>query len=76
MKAVLEFDLDNVDDKIAHLKAIKSSDMASCLFEIYHNAKRHFKHRSLTEEQESILNEVFESIYNEIEGKNILDILE
>lgn len=34
MKAELHFDLDNQDDKIAHLRCVKALDMACALFEI------------------------------------------
>lgn len=40
MKAVLKFDLDDFDDRQAHLRCIKSSDMASAFFEIMHNVKK------------------------------------
>jgi len=37
MKAVLEFDLDDADDMRAHLRAVKSLDMALVLWEILYN---------------------------------------
>lgn len=37
MKAILEFDLNDSDDEIAHKRCIKSTDMAIILFEILHN---------------------------------------
>ena len=40
MKAILEFDLENPDDKRAHLRAIKSLDMAIVLFQMTANAYR------------------------------------
>jgi len=40
MKATLEFDLDNVDDKMAHQRCVKSLDMALVLWEIKHNLER------------------------------------
>ena len=39
-KATLEFDLNDSDDMIAHLRAIKSLDMAMALWEIVHNTKK------------------------------------
>ncbi len=39
-KAILEFDLTDPDDKQAHLRAVKSFDMASALWEITHNTKK------------------------------------
>lgn len=45
MVAKLEFDLDNPDDKIAHMRCIKSTDMAIVLFEIVHNLKNKLESR-------------------------------
>ncbi len=40
MKATLEFNLEDPDDRMAHLRAIKSTDMAIALFEIMANTKK------------------------------------
>lgn len=45
MKAILEFDLDNPDDKEAHLRCIKSTDMASVLFEFTANSRKRIINR-------------------------------
>ena len=34
MKATLSFDLDDYDDRIAHMRAVKSLDMALALYDI------------------------------------------
>ena len=34
MKAILEFDLNDPDDRMAHLRCIKATDMALALFDI------------------------------------------
>ena len=39
-KATLEFDLNDFDDKQAHLRAVKSFDMAGALWDITHNTKK------------------------------------
>jgi len=39
-KAILEFDLNDHDDKMAHLRCVKSIDMALVLFEISYNLKK------------------------------------
>jgi hypothetical protein len=39
-KATLEYDLNEPDDVIAHLRAVKSLDMAIALWEIVHNTKK------------------------------------
>ena len=37
MKAILEFDLNDPDDRMDHLRCIKSLDMACVLFELTYN---------------------------------------
>lgn len=39
MKAILEFDLNDHDDRRAHLRCVKSTDMAIVLFEILNNLR-------------------------------------
>lgn len=40
MKATLEFDLNDPDDRMDHFRCVKSLDMAIVLFEILHNTKK------------------------------------
>ena len=40
MKAKLEFDLDDVDDRMAHLRCVKSTDMALVLWEMSLNMRK------------------------------------
>ena len=40
MKAILEYNLNERDDIKAHLRAVKSLDMAVALWEITHNTKK------------------------------------
>ena len=37
MKAIIEFNLDNPDDKMAHLRCVTSLEMALVIFECLHN---------------------------------------
>jgi len=39
-KGILEFDLNDMDDSRAHLRAVKSLDMALVLWEMAHNTKK------------------------------------
>jgi len=41
MKAILEFNLDDPDDRMAHMRCVKSTDMAIVLFDIVYNMDRH-----------------------------------
>lgn len=40
MEAILKYNLDNYDEKMAHLRAIKSLDLALVVWEFYYNARR------------------------------------
>jgi hypothetical protein len=44
MKAILEFNLDNHEDKMYHKRCVKSLDMASFIWELHHNFCRKWKH--------------------------------
>jgi hypothetical protein len=39
-KATLEFDLNDVDDRMAHLRAVKSTDMALAIFQLLYNTRK------------------------------------
>lgn len=40
MKAILEFDLNDPDDRQSHLRCVKSTDMAIVLFDILYNLEK------------------------------------
>jgi len=40
MKAILEYDLNDSDDRMAHLRAVKSTDMALALWQILYNTRK------------------------------------
>lgn len=44
MKAILEYDLNDSDERMAHLRAVKSTDMAIVLFEILTNLEKKVQH--------------------------------
>jgi adenine specific DNA methylase Mod len=77
MKATLSYNLNDPDDKMAHLRAVKSLDMASALFEITRNLKKQVerKYEDDTTEYDSfdVIQDVFDRIY-EILGDNNIDI--
>ncbi len=53
MKAILEFNLDEMEDQMSHLRATKSTDLALALWEIKHNMK-HLIENSLDDDSSSI----------------------
>jgi len=77
MKATLSYNLNHPDDRMAHMRAVKSLDMASALFDITRNLKKQVerKYEDDTTECDSfdVIQDVFDRIY-EILGVNNIDI--
>ena len=77
MKATLSYNLNDPDDRMAHMRAVKSLDMASALFEITRNLKkqveRRFEDETIEHDSFDVIQEVFDRIY-EILGDNNIDI--
>jgi hypothetical protein len=72
-KATLEFNLNETDDIKAHLRAVKSLDMAIALWEIIHNTKKGLEW-SLEEKEldkYDTLELVFDKIHEIIKEHNI-----
>lgn len=75
MKAILEFDLNDSDDRMAHLRCTKSEDMALTLWEIKYNLKKRLEFRIENKEfndQYELLDKCFELIQDEFNNNNIL----
>ena len=66
MEAILKFDLNDIDDKLSHLRCVKSLNMACLLFDIQNTIRRCLKYRELTKEQ----TEIIEKIQTEINEKS------
>jgi hypothetical protein len=49
MKAKLKFNLEFPDDRKAHMRCVKSTDMAIVLFDILYNAKKKIHHENESE---------------------------
>jgi len=76
MKATLSYNLNDPDDRMAHLRAVKSLDMASALFDITRNLRKKIQNRY--EDIDNTHNDVFDGIdavfdeiYNILEDNNI-----
>jgi hypothetical protein len=72
-KAILEFDLNERDDKMAHLRAVKSLDLAMALWDITHNTKKRLEWSLEGKEIDKYdtLELVFEKIYEILEEHKI-----
>jgi hypothetical protein len=72
-KATLKYDLSDPDDFIAHLRAIKSLDMALAIWNIVHNTKKNL-HRTIGETDlspDDVIDEVYKKIYEILDDHNI-----
>lgn len=72
-KAILEFDLNDPDDRQSHLRAIKALDMAGALWDITHNTKKNLEWdiEDKNLDKYEVLELVFDKIYEILESHNI-----
>lgn len=66
MEAILKFNLDDVDDRMAHLRAVQSTDMAIALFHILYNSKKEMENKTGLD-----LDEVWEHLHKVCEDNNV-----
>jgi hypothetical protein len=66
MKATLTYNLDNPDDKMAHLRAIKSLDMAIILHELEYNLHKRIERQLEVESKQYTDMEVVQMYRDEI----------
>jgi hypothetical protein len=76
MKATLSYNLNDPDDRMAHLRAVKSLDMASVLFDITRNLKKKIENRyedidNTNNDVFDGIDAVFDEIYDILEDNNI-----
>lgn len=64
-KAILEFDLNELEDKWSHMRAVKSLDMALCLWDIdqYLRAQTKYAPDSMPEEVYDALDKARDEFY-------------
>jgi len=73
MKAILEFNLDEPDDRMAHLRCIKSTDMAIVLFDIVYNLRKEIENID-TDEKLNLFYDKLNAIMEE-QGINIDELI-
>ena len=76
MKATLSYNLNDPDDRMAHLRAVKSLDMASVLFDITRNLRNKIENRfeNIDNSNNDVfdgIEEVFNEIYNILRDNNL-----
>ena len=72
-EAILKYDLNDSDDAMAHMRAVKSLDMALALWDITHNTKKSIEWSLEGKEIDKyeVLDLVYERIYEILEEHNI-----
>jgi len=79
MKARLNFDLEDEDDRYAYAKCNKATDMALAIFEIQYNLRRKIeaKIENSTEEPSAftVLDWVFDELNDELSSINIDELI-
>jgi len=69
MKAIFEFDLTNIDDQVAHMRAVQSLDMALAIWELTHNTKKSIEQqidRALEEDKNFKPHDALDVVYDRI----------
>lgn len=72
-KGILEFDLNDQDDVMAHERAVKSLDMALVLWQMAYNTKKKIFNRIETEDMNAYdaVEEVFKQFWEEMTERGI-----
>jgi DNA polymerase I-like protein with 3'-5' exonuclease and polymerase domains len=72
-KAILEYDLNDPDDTMAHMRAVKSLDMALVLWEMAYNVKKLIQSQAENENLDSYdaIEKVFEKFWEQMEERGI-----
>lgn len=72
-KAILEFDLNEPDDIIAHKRAVKATDLALAIWSIVHNTKKGLEWSMEGKEMDKYdaLEMVYDKIYEILDENNI-----
>jgi hypothetical protein len=74
-QATLTFDLNDSDDAMAHLRAVKSLDLALAIWDIVHNTKKSLEWSLESKEEISrydVVDLVYEKIYAILEEHDIV----
>lgn len=67
MKAKLKFNLNNIDDKMAFERFVKSEDMALVLWEIVHNSRKSIEWQNTEEGEKGVgFDEGVDAVYKRI----------
>lgn len=75
MKAILEFDLEDFDDRMSHFRCIRSLDMALTLYEVLYNTRKDIEHKiehnNITDPYE-VLDAIMQKIWDDAQSHNVV----
>jgi hypothetical protein len=71
MKAILEFDLNEPDDREAHLRATMSLDMAIAIWDMQQEFRGRLKHGQLSDEEYRVTEELKDRFYQILNERGI-----
>lgn len=75
-RTTIEFDLSDPDDRMAHLAAIKSGDMAIVLWDINYNLKKRCHHKVEESKKKldnyDVVEMIFENIYDLLDENHVV----
>ena len=74
-KAILEFDLNDIDDELSHKQCVKANDMALVLWELLYNTKKSIEWELAERKEDNrydALDLIYEKIYKLLDEHNIL----
>ncbi len=71
MKAVLEFNLDEPDDRQSHMRAVKALDLTIALWDVQEYLHRKIDNGQLTPEQRAVFEEIQKEFFSIKDNHNI-----
>ena len=73
MKAILEFNLDEIDDRVAHLRATTATDLALCLHSIQAELRTRVKYApdSISEDEYATWVKAQQMVFDQLSEYNI-----
>ena len=71
MKAILQFNLDELDDTYAHKQALKGKDLALTLWDICEFIRVELKHGNLNEDKYAQMSKVQDRVFEELKAHGV-----
>lgn len=71
MEAIIQFNLNEANEREAHLRCVKALDMALTLNDVAHLQRSYLKYQNLSNEEEAIATKIFTDINTLFEANNI-----